>query len=392
MVEQVNNLLLNLLISGRGVFLPSVGSLYTRFGGARLLSGRKVERGVREVVYTPQERGVSLIDAIAEAGGCNRAEAADIYARWLSHTLAGEVLTVEGVGELRQQCFTPDPALERLFNLLGKAPVTLHRTTHRGRRIAVATGVVLLLAAGSAYLALFGDDLPGGQTIREWVASAGDAGRPTTVSGADRASAGFPDAQSGGRSADDPLSGETAGTDERPQLLADSTAAEKSDADARTDMRVDSPGSAGTTDPAVLSARSAASGVPADREASAQPALSAGDAVQESGRGAGIAAPSSGERNVSGTVGGRRDVPLGEPARMSAGRTYLVLGVYSTADNARRAARETVAKNPEIVPHIYFFGDKFMVSIGTYDSRDEATEAIRAYGSRFRGLWPYSKK
>ena len=29
----------------------------------------------------------------------------------------------------------------------------------------------------------------------------------------------------------------------------------------------------------------------------------------------------------------------------------------------------------EIVPHIYFFGDKFMVSIGTYDSRDEATEA-----------------
>ena len=36
MVEQVNNLLLNLLISGRGVFLPSVGSLYTRFGGARL--------------------------------------------------------------------------------------------------------------------------------------------------------------------------------------------------------------------------------------------------------------------------------------------------------------------------------------------------------------------
>lgn len=134
------------------------------------------------------------------------------------------------------------------------------------------------------------------------------------------------------------------------------------------------PGSAGTTDPAVLSARSAASGVPAEREASAQPALSAGDAVQESGRGAGIAAPSSGERNVSGAVGGRRDVPVGEPARMSAGRTYLVLGVYSTADNARRAARETVAKNPEIVPHIYFFGDKFMVSIGTYDSRDEATE------------------
>ena len=150
MVEQVNNLLLNLLISGRGVFLPSVGSLYTRFGGARLLSGRKVERGVREVVYTPQERGVSLIDAIAEAGGCDRAEAADIYARWLSHTLAGEVLTVEGVGELRQQCFTPDPALERLFNPRGKTPVTLHRTTHRGRRIAVATGVVLLLAAGSA--------------------------------------------------------------------------------------------------------------------------------------------------------------------------------------------------------------------------------------------------
>ena len=162
MVEQVNNLLLNLLISGRGVFLPSVGSLYTRFGGARLLSGRKVERGVREVVYTPQERGVSLIDAIAEAGGCNRAEAADIYARWLSHTLAGEVLTVEGVGELRQQCFTPDPALERLFNPLGKAPVTLHRTTHRGRRIAVATGVVLLLAAGSAYACRRGADRRGG--------------------------------------------------------------------------------------------------------------------------------------------------------------------------------------------------------------------------------------
>ena len=65
MVDQVNRLAGNLLAAGGELYLPGVGSLCVRFRGARRLSARLVEPPSREVVFTSQQRGVSLVDEIA---------------------------------------------------------------------------------------------------------------------------------------------------------------------------------------------------------------------------------------------------------------------------------------------------------------------------------------
>ena len=65
MVDQVNRLAGNLLAAGGELYLPGVGSLCVRFHGAKRLSARLVEPPSREVVFTSQQRGVSLVDEIA---------------------------------------------------------------------------------------------------------------------------------------------------------------------------------------------------------------------------------------------------------------------------------------------------------------------------------------
>lgn len=69
-----------------------------------------------------------------------------------------------------------------------------------------------------------------------------------------------------------------------------------------------------------------------------------------------------------------------------AGRTYVVVGVYSTEQNARRAAAEHPGTR------LYYYGDKWMVSVFENDSRDEARSFIRGATHLPEGLWPYTKK
>lgn len=360
MVEQVNNLLFNLLISGRGVLLPTVGSLFTRYVGARLQPGGRLERGVREVVYTAQERGLTLVDAIAEAAGCDRHEAAEIYDRWLAQTFADHILTIAGVGEVRQGRFVPDAALEAVLNPQGGTSLVLRRRGRVTRRVAFAVAAALVLAvAGYGYMMLRdagAGSVPGAQD-GEVVAALPVTGGPVADVSGETAEATSAAGSSGGIEA----------------------AAEQTDG--------------------LLSVH--AEQQPAVHERDADAALRPADTVA-AGDAAAPASPASAQERREVTVqtdlaanntgsAARTDV-VQAPLRMEPGRTYLVLGVYSTVENARRAARQTATKNPDVVPQIYRFGEKFMVSIGAYASREEATEAIRTYGSRFRGVWPYSKK
>lgn len=74
------------------------------------------------------------------------------------------------------------------------------------------------------------------------------------------------------------------------------------------------------------------------------------------------------------------------------GRRYVVLGVFSTPENALRAVEQAIDKEPTMRLRIYRFGDKFMVS--PFESEDAAacTEFIRANNGRFPGLWTYNAR
>lgn len=122
MEEQIGRLVGNLLAGGGEIFLPGVGSLYTERQGARRLNRRTVLPPSRTVAFTSQQRGVSLVDEIArvmrEAGGYENpeAEAQAVYDRWIARVHRADLLTVEGVGELKFKNFIPDEAFDLRLN------------------------------------------------------------------------------------------------------------------------------------------------------------------------------------------------------------------------------------------------------------------------------------
>lgn len=355
MVDQVNRLAGNLLAAGGELYLPGVGSLCVRFRGARRLSARLVEPPSREVVFTSQQRGVSLVDEIARVlrdaapaeTPCSdtdgtpvsssasvvssasvapqreqaqvASQARDIYDRWLSRTQQDGVLTIEGVGVLKFKNFTPDEAFDRRINPQGHAPVRIHRPRRFDGAMWIGIAAIVFVVAFTAYW---------------WLGNRRDA--------------------VAGRSASEPVTLVAAA----PAATEHSAAAEAS---------ADGVGADSVTDPAAAGTASAASGA----EGAAQDAASALRAEAPAD-----AAPAAD----------------GEPARLVSGRRYVVLGVFSTPENAARAARLALEKDGSFRCGVYRFGAKFMVSPFESEDAEACTLFIRAHAETFPGMWTYTAR
>lgn len=355
MVDQVNRLAGNLLAAGGELYLPGVGSLCVRFRGARRLSARLVEPPSREVVFTSQQRGVSLVDEIArvlrdaapaetpcsDTDGTPSASSAsvassaqvapqreqaqvasqarDIYDRWLSRTQQNGVLTIEGVGVLKFKNFTPDEAFDRRINPQGHTPVRIHRPRRFDGAMWIGIAAIVFVVAFTAYW---------------WLDNRHAASTVTTGS-------------------------------ESVTLVAAAPAATEHSAAA--EASADGVGADSVTDPAAAGTASAASGA----EGAAQDAASALRAEAPADT-----APAAD----------------GEPARLVSGRRYVVLGVYSTPENAARAARLALEKEGSFRCGVYRFGAKFMVSPFESEDAEACTLFIRAHAEAFPGMWTYTAR
>ena len=81
-----------------------------------------------------------------------------------------------------------------------------------------------------------------------------------------------------------------------------------------------------------------------------------------------------------------------EPASLVSGHRYVVLGVFSTPENAARAAADAEARDASVRCGVYRFGDKFMVSPFEAPDAEACTLFIRNYSDRFPGLWTYTAR
>lgn len=355
MVDQVNRLAGNLLAAGGELYLPGVGSLCVRFHGAKRLSARLVEPPSREVVFTSQQRGVSLVDEIARVlrdaapaeTPCSdtdgtpvsssasvvssapvapqreqaqvASQARDIYDRWLSRTQQNGVLTIEGVGVLKFKNFTPDEAFDRRINPQGHAPVRIHRPRRFDGAMWIGIAAIVFVVAFTAYW---------------WLDNRHAV--PTVTTGS-----------------------------ESVTLVAAAPAATEHSAAA--EASADGVGADSVTDPAAAGTASAASGAEGAAQ-DAAPALRA-EAPADT-------APAAD----------------GEPARLVSGRRYVVLGVFSTPENAARAAQLAREKEGSFRCGVYRFGAKFMVSPFESEDAEACTLFIRAHAEAFPGMWIYTAR
>ncbi len=82
-------------------------------------------------------------------------------------------------------------------------------------------------------------------------------------------------------------------------------------------------------------------------------------------------------------------MPVGQS---TSGRSYVVLGIFSSERNARRAATAAQAKADDLTLGLYSYSDKLMVSVYESDDAADAQRFINAHGGLFDGLWVYRKK
>ena len=154
MVNEVNKLIYNTLAEHNAVVLPRIGSLGVVRRMAKM-EGNRVVAPTFAVEFSSAEDGVSLCDVIASVANISSSEAEDIYLRWLDKVKDGNMLTINGVGTLRDKSFVTDTELQKALNLADKTPIKIHSRS-RKPYLAIAAVVVALLGVG-AYLFLAND-------------------------------------------------------------------------------------------------------------------------------------------------------------------------------------------------------------------------------------------
>lgn len=324
MVDAVNKLIANQIAGSGEVFLPDVGSLFVERRPAQRLSKHSVLPPCRVVGFSSQQRGASLLEAIARAAQCTDEQAREVYDRWLGRTRTENGVVIEGVGELKFKNFTLEESFDALLNPQGHAPVEVRARRRRFDPVLWIGVVGILAAAGiGLYSLYYFDRLPFGR---------GDA----------------------------------------------------------TEVAADVPAA---TDAAAAAQTEAAASEAAASEAAAQP--SAGDpaapgapASQQSGGSASQPAATQ----PAATAGQQPAAATGDPARLVRGTKYVVMGVYSTRQNAERAVAAAATGERPMRCTVYRFGEKWMVS--PFASADAAACArfIGEHRAAFPDLWTYTAR
>lgn len=346
MTEQVAKLVGNLLAGGEVVSLPGVGTLHVERQAARRIDRRHVVPPCRTVHFSSQLNGVSLVDEIARVLRVNGVkpqdplpEAQKVYDRWLAQVREGDTLTIVGIGVLRFKSFRLDAAFDLRLNPQGHEPVLVRAPRRFDAVLWIGIAAIVCVTGFTAWW-WFGErdqrqELYGTAVGRPEFGS--DAGEPSC-------DAAIPaDSSFGAMAGEAPVETERAGDTARTEA-AGSVAAD-SGASAAT------LGSASATAAAGGNARAAAENVrTAERQSH------------------------------------------GGPASLVSGRHYVVMGVFSTEKNARRAVREASSLEVAVTCGIYRFGAKLMVSPFESDDEEACRLFIRAHEERFPGMWIYTAR
>ena len=161
MIEEVNKIIYNMLISGRGVLLPEIGALYIERQAARKLADGRLLTPRNVVLFSKQEQAPSLVDEIVAIASCSTEQAQDIYERWRAKTYQQGVLTIGGIGELKGGSFTMDKDFMGVINPQGVKTIVVRKKSSNKWLYAVV-GVAVLVALGFFAYVMWGDKIMGG--------------------------------------------------------------------------------------------------------------------------------------------------------------------------------------------------------------------------------------
>lgn len=282
MVEEVNKIIYNMLISGRGVYLPDVGTLFIERQGARRIAKDRLLSPRNVVTFSSQEQAPSLVDEIVAIAGCQQSQAQDIYARWREKTLQGSDVTIGGIGVLRGKSFMADKSFAAAINPKGVKTLVVRRRRSNAW-IYILCGVAIVAA-----LAIF--------AFLQWGSEWGLGAKQSKY---------------------------------EVESIAEPVAEVVTEADVEPE------------------------------------------------------ADTNEDPNTK---------TIARPIEPQTYPYYVVMGVFSTEQNAARAVEQLRSKIKEATGEVLPYGDKYMVTAFGSNSRSECNLFIGAYGDVYPDLWVYNKK
>lgn len=163
MVEEVNKIIYNMLIGGKGVLLPGVGTLYIERQGAKRISKDRLLSPRNAVNFSSQAEGRSIVDEIVAIAGCSEEQARDIYDRWLAKTREGKRITIGGIGVLNDKSFSPEAGFNAAINPGGVKTLVVRQRSNVWLYAVSGVCVAVALCVG-AYM-MWGEKLFGGVSV-----------------------------------------------------------------------------------------------------------------------------------------------------------------------------------------------------------------------------------
>ena len=163
MVEEVNKIIYNMLIGGKGVLLPGVGTLYIERQGAKRISKDRLLSPRNAVNFSSQAEGRSIVDEIVAIAGCGEEQARDIYDRWLAKTREGKRITIGGIGVLNDKSFSPEAGFNAAINPGGVKTLVVRQRSNVWLYAVSGVCVAVALCVG-AYM-MWGEKLFGGVSV-----------------------------------------------------------------------------------------------------------------------------------------------------------------------------------------------------------------------------------
>ena len=156
MVGEVNKIIYNMLVSGRGVYLPDVGSLYIERQAARKITADKLLSPRNVVAFQSGEQAPSLVNEIVAVAGCSTEQAADIYQRWSVKTREGNNIKIGGVGVLNHKSFVMESEFASAINPKGVKTIVIRRRSNTW--LYAICAVCVLVALGFCGYIMFGGE------------------------------------------------------------------------------------------------------------------------------------------------------------------------------------------------------------------------------------------
>lgn len=147
MVNEVNKLIFNTLISCGAISLPDVGTLFLERQSAKFVSRDRVVSPRLCVSFSSQRDAISLVDIISREAQVDAAAAADIYTRWLDKVRTSNCVDIQGVGKLVNRSFIPDAALLEQLNPVDVGEVKISRRHSKVGVFAIVVLMLLIVAA-----------------------------------------------------------------------------------------------------------------------------------------------------------------------------------------------------------------------------------------------------